>query len=178
MKRKEMDDRYRPGTCDHLYALNLHTDEENRGDAGSRDNAAITGTVKVTIPFAFSVAGKTFEAGTYYIGPADEGNEMAIKSASGKTALLALTNMVSIANQVVPPKLVFHKYGDQYFLTQAWLKYSDEGREFFVTPRGVADGARVQPGKGCAGIALETWGRARFSSLSPRYIGQLKPGKT
>ena len=96
--------------------------------------ASITGTVRVAIPFAFSVAGKTFEAGTYYIGPANEGNEMAIKSASGKAALLASTNLVSVANKVVPPKLVFHKYGDQYFLTQTWLKYSDEGREFFVTP--------------------------------------------
>ena len=96
--------------------------------------ASITGTVKVTIPFDFTVAGKTLKAGTYYIGPANEGNEMAIKSASGRTAVMAPTNLVSVANKVVPPKLVFHKYGDQYFLTQTWLKYSDEGREFFVTP--------------------------------------------
>jgi hypothetical protein len=96
--------------------------------------ASVTGTVKVSIPFEFSVAGKTFEAGTYYIGPANEGNEMAIKSVSGKSAVMAPTNLVSAANKVVPPKLVFHKYGDQYFLAQTWLKYSDEGREFFATP--------------------------------------------
>ncbi len=95
---------------------------------------SITGTVKVAIPFAFSVAGKSFEAGTYYIGPADDGNEMAIKNVSGKAAVLAATNLVSVASDVVPPKLVFHKYADQYFLAQAWLKYSDEGREFFVSP--------------------------------------------
>jgi len=94
----------------------------------------ITGTVKVTIPFGFSVAGKTFEPGTYYIGPANEGNEMAINSVSGKAAVLTATIPVSTANAVVPPKLVFHKYGDHYFLTQTWLKYSDAGREFFVTP--------------------------------------------
>lgn len=97
-------------------------------------STSITGTVKVSIPFAFSVAGKAFGAGTYYIGPANDGNEMAIKSASGKAALLAPANLVNVANKVVPPKLVFHKYGDQYFLAQTWLKYSDEGREFFVTP--------------------------------------------
>lgn len=97
--------------------------------------ASVTGTVKVSIPFEFSVAGKTFEAGTYYIGPANEGNEMAIKSVSGKSAVMAPTNIVSVANKVVPPKLVFHKYGNQYFLAQTWLKYSDEGREFFVSPQ-------------------------------------------
>jgi hypothetical protein len=96
--------------------------------------ASITSTVKVSIPFAFTAAGKSFAPGAYYIGPANEGNEMAIKSVSGKSAVMAPTNLVSVANKVVPPKLVFHKYGDQYFLAQTWLKYSDEGREFFVTP--------------------------------------------
>lgn len=96
--------------------------------------SSITGTVKVAIPFAFSVGRKSFEAGTYYIGPADQENEIVIRSVSGKTALLVLTNLVSVANSVVPPKLVFHKYGDQYFMAQAWLKYSDSGREFFVSP--------------------------------------------
>ncbi len=117
-------------SCLPSLAQNHNKNTEMRVPA----TTTITGTVKVSIPFAFSVAGKAFEAGTYYIGPANDGNEMAIKSASGKAALLAATNLVSVANKVVPPKLVFHKYRDQYFLAQTWLKYSDEGREFFVTP--------------------------------------------
>ena len=95
--------------------------------------ASVTGTVKVAIPFDFTVAGKTLKAGTYDIGLADEGNEMAIKSENGKGAVMAPTSLVSVANKVVPPKLVFHRYGDHCYLTQAWLNYSDEGREFFAS---------------------------------------------
>ena len=59
---------------------------------------------------------------------------MAIKSVSGKSAVIAPTNLVSAANKVVPPKLVFHEYSYQYFLAQTWLKYSVEGPELFVSP--------------------------------------------
>ena len=85
--------------------------------------------------------------------------------------------MVSIANQVVPPKLIFHKYADQYFLTQAWLKYSDEGREFFVTPRELQM-AREYSQERVVLALVGNMGTSPILSLSPRYIGQLKPGKT
>lgn len=112
----------------------LAQNQKNTVEMRVPTTTSITGTVRVSIPFAFSVAGKTFEPGAYYIGPANEGNEMAIKSTNGKTALLAPTNLVSVGNEVVPPKLVFHKYGNEHFLAQTWLKYSDAGREFFVSP--------------------------------------------
>jgi hypothetical protein len=92
---------------------------------------SITGTVRVTIPFAFSVADKTFAGGEYYIGPTND-RTVAIRSVGGKESVVVLTNAVS-ETKVSSPRLVFHKYGEQYFLTQAWLRASDEGREFVIS---------------------------------------------
>ena len=36
---------------------------------------------------------------------------------------------------VQAPRLAFHKYGDKYFLTQAWLRNSDSGKELFVSAK-------------------------------------------
>jgi hypothetical protein len=95
-------------------------------------STSITGTVRVTIPFAFSVGEKTFAAGEYYVAPTNE-KAIAIRSVADKQSVVALTSSVSEGRNVSSPRLVFHKYGEQYFLTQAWLKYSDEGRQFFVS---------------------------------------------
>ena len=93
---------------------------------------SISGTVQVNIPFAFSVAGKTFAAGEYAISPSDE-KGITIKSVKGNSAAMVLTNAVG-SSKVEGPKLVFHKYGDKYFLTQTWLRASDRGRELFASP--------------------------------------------
>jgi hypothetical protein len=106
--------------------------------ASSNDNVqlpattSITGTVRVVIPFAFSIGDNKLSAGEYYIGPTGE-KAVAIRSVAGGLSVVALTNAVSDDRQVSSPKLVFHRYGDQYFLTQAWLRTSDEGREFFIS---------------------------------------------
>jgi hypothetical protein len=113
------------------YAASLYAQSTNI-EIRVPTTTSITGTVKVAIPFQFSVAGKTFPAGTYYIGPSGE-KAMAIRSVAGPS-LMVLTNAVT-ANNVTAPKLVFHKYGHEYFLAQAWLRNSDSGRELFVSPR-------------------------------------------
>src|SRR4051794_33088651 len=93
----------------------------------------VSGATQVNIPFAFSVGGKTLDAGDYKISPNGE-KGIAIQDGSGKTAVVALTNAVSPDTNARAPKLVFHRYGNQYFLAQTWLRTSDTGRELFVTP--------------------------------------------
>lgn len=92
----------------------------------------ISGTTRVNIPFAFSVGGTTLAAGDYNISPNGE-KGIAIQNGSGKTAVIALTNAVSPDTNARAPKLVFHRYGDQYFLAQTWLRTSDTGRQLFVS---------------------------------------------
>src|SRR4051812_26618688 len=67
----------------------------------------ISGTTHVNIPFAFSVNGKTLEAGDYNISPNGE-KGIAIQDRAGKTAVLALTNAVNPDSSARAPKLVFH----------------------------------------------------------------------
>ena|SRR5690242_4008112 len=89
---------------------------------------SVTGTVKIEIPFRFSLNGKVFHSGSYLVSPLTD-KTVALRSADGKQSAVLMTSPV-IAASVSGPKLVFHRYGDDYFLTQAWLRQSDTGREF------------------------------------------------
>jgi hypothetical protein len=86
--------------------------------------------LRTNIPFSFSVGGKIFEAGDYYISRSGE-KGVTIQEASTKRSVVVLTNAVSVGPNVSEPKLVFHRYGDKYFLAQTWLRQSDVGREIF-----------------------------------------------
>jgi hypothetical protein len=71
---------------------------------------------QATIPFDFTVGERLFPAGTYVIKPLTPG-VIAVLGWKGKTLVSAMT-MVTPTDEVRknPGELVFHKYGDQYFL--------------------------------------------------------------
>src|SRR5690349_9207455 len=76
---------------------------------------SLKGNLKVAIPFGFSVAGEKFAAGEYWIEPLNE-KALTIKSIANGTARIALTNSVETgSNQPISPRLVFHRYGMEYF---------------------------------------------------------------
>jgi len=96
------------------------------------ETTSVNGVVQVTIPFDFSVSGKTLAAGEYLIAPSGE-KGIAFKGVKGNGAAVVLTHPIS-NSKADGPKLVFHRYGDKYFLAQAWLRYSDTGCELFASP--------------------------------------------
>ena len=61
MKRTKMDDRYCPGGLRSLTPPSIYSQTKKTTEMRVPATASITGTVKVSIPFAFSVAGKSFE---------------------------------------------------------------------------------------------------------------------
>lgn len=90
--------------------------------------------VTAQIPFDFIVADRTLRSGRYeVINASGAGEVLAIRDADGK-GLMRLTSPV-IANdqQDTRTKLVFHRYGSTYFLSQVWLAGRSEGREFAKT---------------------------------------------
>ncbi len=89
---------------------------------------SITGSIRISIPFNFTVAEKDFQAGDYYINPLNE-KTLAIKSVDNGDATVVMTNTVSTISDQVGPKLIFHKYGDRNFLAQIWPNYSESGRQ-------------------------------------------------
>lgn len=91
---------------------------------------AQTASMKVNVPFDFIVNGKTLPAGEYRVdGLSTSTSTIAIRNTEQSAKLMALTNGCESTEAAEASKLVFHRYGGQYFLAQVWSAGSSEGRE-------------------------------------------------
>jgi len=82
-----------------------------------------------SVPFEFSVANTTLPAGEYIVSftnPATLGRALRITSKDGAQSVLIQTSN-TIGKIQDNARLVFHRYGDQYFLAQAWMAADDTG---------------------------------------------------
>lgn len=92
--------------------------------AGSAENAnAQTTHFTADIPFTFHVGDQSLPAGEYRVrctNPASDVKVLQLRSKDGKSNVLVRTNSVigGVNNQT---KLVFNRYGNQYYFAQAWL---------------------------------------------------------
>jgi hypothetical protein len=92
--------------------------------AGSAENAnAQTTHFTADIPFTFHVGDQSLPAGEYTVrctNPASDVKVLQLRSKDGKSNVLVRTNSVigGVNNQT---KLVFNRYGNQYYFAQAWL---------------------------------------------------------
>jgi len=88
----------------------------------------------VNIPFAFTVDDVRMPAGEYLITSPSE-KAISIQRVGGTEAKVTLTTSGSAARTKGPAKLVFHKYGNAYFVAAAWLPNSDHANEFFASAK-------------------------------------------
>jgi len=86
--------------------------------------------VRAKVPFDYNVGNTTIKAGNCSIRETETVDVLAIRCA-GETKL-ALSRIVS-GKPATATKLVFHKYGDQYFLAQVWLEGERTGWELSST---------------------------------------------
>jgi hypothetical protein len=94
-------------------------------------SAQSRGKIEINVPFDFSLDNQTLSAGAYSIRQLSQ-TSMLVESADGQTRVIAqATGRVQLdANEKAPQeKLVFHKYGNQYFLAQVWMVRGSDGRE-------------------------------------------------
>jgi hypothetical protein len=93
--------------------------------------AQASSKVEVNIPFEFLAGKTTLQPGVYSIKRMS-GNYLTLRRVDGKSAVIlnAPLNLTSIDPESVE-RLVFNKYGDQYYLSQIWLT-ADTGRELIV----------------------------------------------
>ena len=76
--------------------------------------------VRAQIPFDFHVGNNLMPAGDYKISAITD-DDMVLRIGSGNRSAVALTNSKEAkAGSEASPRLVFHKYGDQYFLAAVW----------------------------------------------------------
>lgn len=91
---------------------------------------AQTGVVKANVPFNFIVDKTQAPAGQYMIhNVGSSGTAMTIESQDRSLVKLVLPNACESAQVQEKSKLVFHRYGNQYFLAQIWTAGNDRGRE-------------------------------------------------
>ena len=89
----------------------------------------------VNIPFAFSVENHSLPEGEYMIFTVTPERSIRIVSRDGKHSAIVNT-LPNYAN--LPSgnsRLVFHRYGDEYFLTQVWTAGQDVARNPLSTKR-------------------------------------------
>ena len=87
----------------------------------------------VNIPFNFAVGEKTLPAGEYAVTPNRRDSQNIWRLEGDRNTVLFATVAVTSASTQEKTKLVFHKYNDQYFLSQVWIAGEDSGREIRAT---------------------------------------------
>jgi hypothetical protein len=93
---------------------------------------ALSYGLRANIPFAFSVGNTQLPAGKYSVSrvlPSGEG-VIEINSLGGKASALRTTIPVITGKPKDKATLVFHRYGDQYFLFQVWAAGVSTGLTF------------------------------------------------
>jgi len=96
---------------------------------------AQTVNLKADVPFNFIIRGATLPAGEYTIQGMGDGSAIAVRGASPKANTIVLSQRCTSRDAAKQSKLVFHRYGDRYFLSQVWIAGNDSGRELLKSPR-------------------------------------------
>ena len=94
--------------------------------------AGLSGTVTAEIPFDFTVGNKEFKAGKYSVSRLSPNN-------TGRTLIIRGEDNDAVANYNVnnaidnggsQARLIFRRYGNQYFLAKVFDGHSGDGVEF------------------------------------------------
>jgi hypothetical protein len=92
--------------------------------------SAQTVHLKASVPFNFIAGHTRFPAGEYELlstGNAD--SALVIRSLDSKPQALVLSNSCESRSAPAATKLVFHRYGQRYFLSQVWMQGDNIGHQ-------------------------------------------------
>jgi hypothetical protein len=84
--------------------------------------------IQTNIPFDFTAGKTSLSAGNYSVQLISE-NALLVRSLDGKQSVLLLAQQAEPAGIRKPARMIFNRYGDRYFLSQAWVSGGDVGRE-------------------------------------------------
>jgi len=88
---------------------------------------------KVQIPFEFAVGNHTLAAGEYHVTVMKPGM-LQLQRLDGPGTAAVLTSYIGGGpSQDRTPRLIFHNYGDHYFLSQVWIDDVSVGHELFAS---------------------------------------------
>jgi hypothetical protein len=95
-------------------------------------NAQLSNQIRAKIPFEFSVGDKKLAAGEYTfsrLSGLSDNRIMLVRSMDGSAHLFQSTSGAQVLTPKDESTLVFHKYGDEYFLEQIWSGGEQEGTQ-------------------------------------------------
>jgi hypothetical protein len=91
--------------------------------------------MKINIPFAFGVEDHSLPAGEYLVLTVTPERSIRIVSVDGKHSAI-VNDLPNYASSPSPSsRLVFHRYGNQYFLTQVWTAGQNVARNTLSSKR-------------------------------------------
>jgi hypothetical protein len=102
--------------------------------------------LKVTVPFNFNVGPTVFSAGEYGLKPLLQ-NTLLLRNETGEVLTSISTNSIESKETPSSAKLVFHRYGGQYFLTQVWQPEHNIGQEVVKSSAEMEMARKYSPGQ-------------------------------
>ena len=100
--------------------------------AVSSANAQLSNPIRAKIPFDFNVGDRKLPAGEYTfsrLSGFSASRAMSVSSADARTHVFQSTFGAEVLTPKNKSTLVFHRYGDQYFLEQIWSGGEQEGTQ-------------------------------------------------
>jgi hypothetical protein len=91
--------------------------------------------VKADIPFDFVAGNRAYPAGSYRIEPIENTTALLLEDANKSGLAMVMPHACQSVTPAESTKLVFHRVGDTYFLSQIWVEGRSTGREFAETKR-------------------------------------------
>ena len=91
----------------------------------------------VTVPFEFTAGNVQLPAGEYEVeamGPWG-GSTLSVHNVNSNAGSVVLSNSCQSKKPAANAKLVFYRYGHQYFLAQVWNRNSVAGSQIQINPR-------------------------------------------
>lgn len=87
------------------------------------------------IPFDFSVCGEQLLAGKYIVRPASDANPrvLLVSNYDNRSVIMACAHDVQMPKPTTTGKLIFNRYGNQYFLSEVWLQGEKTGGQLTRT---------------------------------------------
>ena len=93
-------------------------------------NAQTSNRIVADIPFEFTVGAQSLPSGQYAVRAANsQGNALIVQSNDAKSSAMELTNSIRPNKANTQARLVFHRYGERYFLAEVWSGSDSTGRQ-------------------------------------------------
>jgi hypothetical protein len=88
-------------------------------------------TIEASIPFDFAAGDAKLKSGDYTVKRISK-DTLLLRSADERTSVMIMAPVaIQQARTDAPERLVFNRYGNEYFLTQVWTNRAADGRGLY-----------------------------------------------